>query len=121
MRIVLSNGQKMTLETLRAVTRNIGHQGTISIMGFLEAFCYPDDDNAASALAEHMTSVLFRHRYSLQEGCRYYDQEQTGLMPESDFLAVLKAWNGELSKLDLHFSDLHCKTCAKPLPETEMV
>merc|ERR1712007_229074 len=51
MKIILSTGEKVTNDTLRHVARKLDKSGHISIIEFLQAFCFEDTDDVADALA----------------------------------------------------------------------
>jgi hypothetical protein len=58
MKITLSNGEKISNDMLRHLARKLDKSGKISIIEFLETFCYDDCDDVADALAEHMTESV---------------------------------------------------------------
>jgi len=105
MKVTLSNGEKVTNDMLRHLARKINKTGHISIIEFLETFCYDDCDDVADALAEHMTSVLFRHRHAVRAGCRFFDPRGTTLIKQEEFNKVLVALNNEMETSGMHFSE----------------
>jgi len=105
MQVVLSNGEKITNDTLRRLAKQLDKSGQISIIEFLEAFCFEDTDDVADALAEHMVAVLFRHRHAIRAGARYFDQAGFGKVTQIEFLHVLQAVNSEMETTGMHFSE----------------
>merc|ERR1711871_1689975 len=103
--VVLSDGSKVTQDMLRHLVRRLDKSGQISILEFLEAFCFEETDDVADALAEHMVAVLFRHRHAIRMGCRYFDQPGKGKISQDEFLHVLQATNVEMESNGMHFSD----------------
>jgi Ca2+-binding EF-hand superfamily protein len=104
MKVVLSNGEKITNDMLRHLARKLDKTGQISVIEFLEAFCFDDTDDVADALAEHMVAVLFRHRHAIRSGCRYFDQAGKGKVTQEEFMHVLEAVNSEMESTGMHFS-----------------
>merc|ERR1711972_729695 len=102
--IVLSSGEKLTEKKLKFVTKFLGKGGMISVMEFLESFCYEDRDGVADALAEHMVSVLFRYRHALRAGARFLDFDGSSHITRDNFVQVLQSLNGEVADDSLHFS-----------------
>jgi len=105
MKITLSNGEKISSDMLRHLARKLDKSGKISIIEFLETFCFDDCDDVADALAEHMTSVLFRHRHAIRAGCRFYDKKGSTVISQVEFMHVLEALNDEMEKGGNHFSE----------------
>merc|ERR1711981_1007778 len=78
--------------------------GEISVIEFMEAFCYEDHVGIGDTLAEHMTSVLFRYRHVILAGCRFFDEKATLKVEQDDFMQVLQAINTEMPENSLHFT-----------------
>mmetsp|Transcript_108063 Transcript_108063/g.170775 ORF Transcript_108063/g.170775 Transcript_108063/m.170775 type:complete len:994 (+) Transcript_108063:69-3050(+) len=104
--IKLSNGERLTEELVRSLAKVVDRvNGGISILELLEALCFEDagGDNMSDSLAEHILTVLFRHRQAVRSGARVFDRAGTGAIKREDFHRVLEALNdatpGEHSKL----------------------
>jgi len=104
--IRLSNQQKLDVVMLRKLVHMLDKAGEISVIEFMEAFCYEDHMGIGDTLAEHMTSVLFRYRHVILAGCRFFDEGGTMNVNKDDFMLVLKAINAEMAEDSLHFTQL---------------
>jgi Ca2+-binding EF-hand superfamily protein len=102
--ITLSNQQRLDVVLLRTLAKSLQKHDQISVLEFMQAFCYEDHNGIADTLAEHMVSVLFRYRHTIRAGCRFFDTEQTLRVAQDDFLQVLQALNGEMDQSSLRFT-----------------
>merc|ERR1712232_1121550 len=99
--IKLSNGEALTKQRLQSLARMLEHSsGGISMLGFLEALCFEDaaGDGMADSLAEHMLTVLFRHRQSVRQAAHCFDAGGLGKITLEEFEKVLLALNKILSE-----------------------
>merc|ERR1719352_1652750 len=99
--IQLSNGEKLNEKRVKQMAKVVDHSGDgqISILELLEAFCFEDagGDDMGDSLAEHLLTVLFRHRQSLRAGARCFDKKSTGRVKRDEFYNVLVALNKAIS------------------------
>lgn len=74
--------------------------GTINYLEFLQAFSIEDKAGGGltDMLAEHITTLLFRHRQALRVGCNFFDKVGTGHVYRTDFLSVLEGVNSAISR-----------------------
>lgn len=118
MQITLSDGQLEDDAHLRCLAKALDKGGKISLIEFLGAFCFEDNDGVTDALADHMNGVLFRHRGTIRTACRYFDEQGSGKVKKDEFLLVLQAVNKEIEESGLHFSEAQmddlCEALAKP-------
>jgi len=110
--ILLSNGERFTDAKVRDLAKLIaGGDGVISVMELMEAFCYEDSkgEGMADSLAEHMLTVLFRHRLAIRAGARYFDPKSTGMISVKEFEQVLQALSRAVEEegLQLSKSQIH--------------
>merc|ERR1719161_478937 len=100
--IKLSNGEKLNEKRVTQMAKVVDHSGDgqISILELLEAFCFEDSggEDMQDSLAEHMLTVLFRHRQALRAGARCFDVESTGAVTRDEFQKILMALNKVLSR-----------------------
>lgn len=96
--ITLTNGANIGDQHLRCLAKNLDRGGQVSIIEFLGAFCYEDNDGVTDALAEHMVTVLFWHRHVIRAACRYFDRRGVGKIDKAEFLLVLEAINEEIKE-----------------------
>jgi Ca2+-binding EF-hand superfamily protein len=102
--ITLANGGVESDAHLKFLAKSLDKGGKISILEFLGAFSYEDNDGIADALAEHMVSVLFRFRHALAAGIRYFDEQGLGVATKEEVLLAMQALSAEIEVLGLHFS-----------------
>jgi hypothetical protein len=100
--IELSNGQKVTDKKMLSEVTKIADRsgdGQISLLELLEAFVFEDSggEDMGNSLAEHMLTVLFRHRQALRAGSRCIDSAGLGRVARDDFFKVLMALNKALT------------------------
>lgn len=116
--ITLSDGGCEDDSHLKALATSLDKGGKISLLEFLGAFCFEDNDGVTDALAEHMLAVLFRHRHVIRTASRCFDAAHSGKIIKEDFLSVLQALNAEIEGTGMHFSqsqmDDLCEALASP-------
>merc|ERR1711977_294417 len=85
------------LELAKAV--DTSSSGTINYLEFLQAFTIEDShgDELTDLLAEHITTLLFRHRSSIRLGCQFFDKERNGKVTMPEFRSVLESFNCAIS------------------------
>merc|ERR1719161_2440980 len=81
---------------------DVSASGTINYLEFLQAFRIEDKQGdgggLSDALAEHITTLLYRHRRSIRSGCNFFDKTNSGTIETADFLSVLEGFNRAISR-----------------------
>lgn len=94
--IKLSNGDCITQTLIQSLAKVVDRvNGGISILELLEALCFEDTggEDMSDSLAEHILTVLFRHRSAVRSGARVFDRAGSGSIKKEDFHKVLEALN----------------------------
>eukprot|EP00746_Dinoflagellata_sp_MGD_P166354 gnl/MRDRNA2_/MRDRNA2_96182_c0_seq1.p1 gnl/MRDRNA2_/MRDRNA2_96182_c0~~gnl/MRDRNA2_/MRDRNA2_96182_c0_seq1.p1 ORF type:complete len:1021 (-),score=236.76 gnl/MRDRNA2_/MRDRNA2_96182_c0_seq1:36-3098(-) len=88
----------LLLELAKAVDTSAS--GTINYLEFLQAFSIEDAKGGGltDMLAEHITTLLFRHRQAIRVGCTFFDKAGCGQVHRDDFLSVLEGVNSAISR-----------------------
>jgi protein phosphatase len=98
-----TSGEALTKQRLQTLARMLEHSGGgISMLGFLEALCFEDaaGNGMADTLAEHMLTVLFRHRQSVRQAAHHFDTRGEGMITPNEFEKVLMALNETLAEVE---------------------
>eukprot|EP00928_Gymnodinium_smaydae_P013974 TRINITY_DN15064_c0_g2_i3.p1 TRINITY_DN15064_c0_g2~~TRINITY_DN15064_c0_g2_i3.p1 ORF type:complete len:161 (+),score=28.96 TRINITY_DN15064_c0_g2_i3:136-618(+) len=81
-----------------ALAFTVGENGSISILGFLQALELDTagSKDMADSLAEHILSVLLRHRASIRTAALHFDVERVGSVTSQEFLQILESLNAAI-------------------------
>jgi len=107
--LTLSDGSKVDETRVRALLKNVdkSENGSINYLEFLEAFSFEDSkgEEMADSLAEHILTMLFRHRQAVRAGANFFDDVGTGKVTRKQFEHILEALNHAISRPEKQFMD----------------
>mmetsp|Transcript_114382 Transcript_114382/g.209435 ORF Transcript_114382/g.209435 Transcript_114382/m.209435 type:complete len:1030 (-) Transcript_114382:154-3243(-) len=113
--VELSNKEKLRIERIRLMAKVVDHSGdgSISILEILEAFIFEDTGGTdmVDSLAEHLLTVLFRHRQAIRAGARCFDPTGKGKMSRDDFQKILMALNSAIAEKDESSRFMESQVC----------
>lgn len=107
--LTLSDGSKVDENRVKALLKNVdkSENGSINYLEFLEAFSFEDSkgEEMADSLAEHILTMLFRHRQAVRVGANFFDDVGIGKVTRLQFEHILEALNHAISRPEKQFMD----------------
>lgn len=91
--------------------------GTINYLEFLEAFSFEDanGEEMMDSLAEHILTMLFRHRQAVRAGAQFFDEAATGKVGRIQFERILEALNNAIARPEKQFMESQIKLLSETL------
>lgn len=104
---IIVDGEAFTRDKLLECAKALdtSNNGTINYLEFLQAFGIEDmEDDLSELLADHIITVLYRHRQAIRTTCRSLDTKGTGILERKKFHSVLECMNSALSSPERHLT-----------------